>query len=86
MKSPAPTHSDPLLFDFVPLPANFRTTPPLVNRLNEVFAQIFAIDDGSGVSFSAALPARESEASPDPHFKLHLNFVPQTAYNSFFKF
>jgi len=77
-----PSHPDPLLFDFVPLQANFRTTPALVNRLNEVFEQIFAADDGSGVSFTQALPAREDEAGLDPRFKLHLNFALQTAYNN----
>jgi ATP-dependent exoDNAse (exonuclease V) beta subunit len=69
---------DPLLFEFVPLAANFRTTPALVNRLNEVFVKIFAADDGSGVTFSPALPAREGKADPNPPFSLHLEFVPQT--------
>jgi ATP-dependent exoDNAse (exonuclease V) beta subunit len=77
-----PSNPDPLLFDFVPLQANFRATPALVNRLNELFEQIFAADDGSGVSFFPALPAREKEAGHDPRFELHLNFTPQPAYNS----
>jgi ATP-dependent exoDNAse (exonuclease V) beta subunit len=70
--------NEPLLFDFVPLAANFRTTPALVNRLNEVFDQVFAADDGSGVTFSPALPAREEEAGSHPHFKLQLDFEPRT--------
>jgi ATP-dependent exoDNAse (exonuclease V) beta subunit len=71
-------HDEPLLFDFVPLKANFRTTPGLVERLNEDFAQIFAGDDSSGVAFSSAQPAREETASAGPAFSLHLDFVPQT--------
>ena len=47
-------NSEPLLFDFASLTANFRTIPPLVNRLNETFAQVFTIDDGSEVTFSSA--------------------------------
>jgi ATP-dependent exoDNAse (exonuclease V) beta subunit len=70
-------HDEPLLFDFVPLKANFRTTPGLVERLNRDFAQIFAGDDGSGVAFSSAQPARAATASAGPAFSLHLDFVPQ---------
>jgi len=70
-------NAEPFALDFVPLNANFRTAPQLVNRLNEVFAQVFAEDDGSGVSFSAAEPAREKPESSDSFFKLHLKFVPQ---------
>ena len=69
--------SDPLLFDFVPLKANFRTAPSLVKRLNDVFVQVFAADDGSGVVFSSAEPARETHPSPGVYFKFHLNFSPQ---------
>ncbi len=51
--------ADPLLFDPVALTSNFRTAKPLVDRLNEVFAQVFAENDGSGVTFSPADPARK---------------------------
>jgi ATP-dependent exoDNAse (exonuclease V) beta subunit len=71
-------HDEPLLLDFVPLAANFRAAPPLVERLNEVFAQIFAAPDGSGVAFSSAQPARDDRISPGPRFSLHLEFVPRT--------
>jgi ATP-dependent helicase/nuclease subunit A len=74
--------NEPLLFDFVPLKANFRSTPALVNRLNEVFDQVFAAPDGSGVTFSPALPAREEEAGSGLRFELHLNFAPQTTYKN----
>jgi ATP-dependent exoDNAse (exonuclease V) beta subunit len=70
------------LFDFVSLKANFRTTPPLVNRINEVFTQVFAAPDGSGVTFSQALPARKEEAGSGLRFELHMNFAPQTAYKN----
>jgi ATP-dependent exoDNAse (exonuclease V) beta subunit len=74
-----------LRFDSVHLKANFRSAPPLVERLNEVFAQIFALDDGSGIEFSQALPAREdfapsgplAVANSSPGMWLHLEFVPQ---------
>jgi len=70
-------HDELLLFDFVPLKANFRTAPGLVEQLNKAFAQIFAVDDGSGVTFSSAQPAREETANGEPSFSLHLKFVPQ---------
>jgi ATP-dependent exoDNAse (exonuclease V) beta subunit len=75
-----PSHPEPLLFDFVSLRANFRTTPVLVNRLNEAFEQIFATPDGSGVTFTTALPAREDESGPGLRFELHLKFVPKATY------
>jgi ATP-dependent helicase/nuclease subunit A len=72
---------EPLLFDFVPLSSNFRTARSLVKRLNQVFDQVFAELDGSGVTFSSALPAREGAPDPasdsPPSFNLHLEFVPQ---------
>jgi len=108
-------NADPLLFDPVRLTSNFRTAKPLVARLNEIFTQVFAANDGSGVTFSAADPARNGEhlntvlsppeelrapsirllsgewvgdqgldlassvpAHPPSHFKLHINFTPQS--------
>jgi ATP-dependent exoDNAse (exonuclease V) beta subunit len=70
-------NAEPLVLDFVQLSANFRTTPTLVERLNDVFALIFAEDDGSGVTFSSAEPARERQARHSQDFKLHLSFAPQ---------
>jgi ATP-dependent exoDNAse (exonuclease V) beta subunit len=69
---------EPLHFDPVSLTANFRTTPGLVERLNQAFARIFAADDGSGVSFFPAEPFPKVRASFGPPFTLHLDFVPQT--------
>ena len=71
-------NDEPLLFDFVPLRANFRTAPSLVGRLNEDFDKIFALPDGSGVTFSSAEPAREDSVVAGPRLTLHLDFVPQT--------
>jgi len=71
-------NAEPLLFDFVSLTANFRTEPSLVERLNGILGPVFASDDGSGVEFFPASPAREPVSNFDPRFKLHLNFVPQT--------
>jgi ATP-dependent exoDNAse (exonuclease V) beta subunit len=75
-------HEEPLLFDFVSLKANFRTAPQLVERLNGDFEQIFAADDGSGVSFSSAQPVREETANTGLPFTLHLDFIPQTGRGS----
>ena len=65
------------IFDFAPLTSNFRTVPQLVATLNEQFSQIFAINDGSGVTFSAAEAARATTENVDPPFDLHLDFIPQ---------
>jgi ATP-dependent exoDNAse (exonuclease V) beta subunit len=75
-------HEEPLLFDFVSLKANFRTAPRLVEGLNEAFEQIFAGNDGSGVSFSSAQPVREEAANAGSPFTLHLDFIPQTGRGS----
>jgi ATP-dependent exoDNAse (exonuclease V) beta subunit len=71
-------YDEPLLFNFVALKSNFRTAPPLVERLNQAFARVFAADDGSGVTFFSSLPARKETANAAPPFSLHLNFVPLT--------
>lgn len=63
--------------DLVQLSANFRTQPRLVTRLNGIFAPIFAEDDGSGIAFSPADPARQPQTPPTSTFELHLNFGPQ---------
>jgi len=72
-----PAHPDPLLFHFVPLTSNFRTAPSLVRRINEIFVEVFAVNDSSGAPFSPSEPARSIPASPLPPFTLHLDFVPQ---------
>ncbi len=74
--------AEPLLFDFVALSSNFRTTPRLVETLNQSFTQIFATNDGSGVTFSPAQPARPLALRTAPHFDVHLGFVPQTVRTS----
>jgi ATP-dependent exoDNAse (exonuclease V) beta subunit len=68
---------EPLLFDFVPLQANFRTSPALVGKLNQSFSAVFAQPDGSGIEFSAAIPIREETPSLLPRFELHLEFSMQ---------
>ncbi len=69
--------NDPFLFDFVPLAANFRTVPTLVEHLNEVFDQVFAASSTNETSFSRATPARETlPSTAAPHFTLHLEFAP----------
>jgi ATP-dependent exoDNAse (exonuclease V) beta subunit len=76
----------PLRFDAVQLSANFRTAPALVKNINDAFTQIFAIDDGSGVTYSQAAPARDGAKQPGPHLvpnpapllQLHLEFIPES--------
>ena len=80
-------HDLPLEFDGVRLFANFRTARPLVERLNEAFARIFEENDGSGITFSSAEPARSEPAQTGlqivaetgPRMELHLEFVPQNS-------
>jgi ATP-dependent helicase/nuclease subunit A len=72
-------NADAFLPHYVPLSANFRTTPQLVRRLNEAFAKVFASEDGSGVRFAEAMPARDSRSTRNLCFELHLNFAPQAA-------
>jgi ATP-dependent exoDNAse (exonuclease V) beta subunit len=75
---------DQLLFDFVSLTANFRTTPALVRELNQSFTQIFASDDGSGVTFSSAEPFRDAVPPSTPRLALHLEFMPQSERSASF--
>jgi ATP-dependent helicase/nuclease subunit A len=70
-------NAEPLVLDFVTLSANFRTTPPLVNKLNDVFGKVFEDDDGSGVKFSSAEPFPENRTLAGNYFELHLNFALQ---------
>jgi ATP-dependent exoDNAse (exonuclease V) beta subunit len=85
---------DELPFDFesVALSANFRTAAQLVDSLNEVFEKVFAQNDGSGVRFTPAQPARDQShpplafsihetPRPEEHFplELHLEFVRESS-------
>jgi ATP-dependent exoDNAse (exonuclease V) beta subunit len=71
-----------LLFDFVSLTANFRTQPALVKGLNEAFDRVFANDDGSGIAFSPAEPARDQSADASPRLTTHFEFMPQSSRDS----
>lgn len=71
--------AEPLCFDFAQLRANFRTEPALVKATNSFFTQVFAQDDGSGVHFSAAEPARIDTSNQQfaaQRLELHLDFMP----------
>jgi len=70
-------NGETLQLGFVPLSANFRTAPRLVDRLNEIFGLVFAEDDGSGVSFSPAEAARGRDGKGNLDLELHLRFAPQ---------
>jgi ATP-dependent helicase/nuclease subunit A len=74
--------AEPLLFDPVQLKENFRTTGSLVKKLNSVLSSVFAENDGSGVTFSEAIPARNDLLANAPDFKLHLRFSTQELENS----
>ena len=71
----------PLPLDPVGLTANFRTAPALVQQLNSLFARVFAEDDGSGIDFAPASPAREASPGPNPRLRLHLAFMPQSRHS-----
>lgn len=73
--------NEALLFDSVRLTDNFRTAPSLVNTLNNVLGAVFAENDGSGVTFAEAKPARNGGSELPSQFKLHLKFAPQAARN-----
>lgn len=66
----------------ISLSDNFRTTPPLVESLNQVFSRVFALPDGSGIAFSDATPARRQESSSGPGVQLHLAFIPRSSGSS----
>ncbi len=71
----------PLAFDSVRLFANFRTARLLVTRLNKFFSEVFEADDGSGVHFAPAEPARAEPApadDPTPRMELHFAFMPDS--------
>jgi len=68
-----------LPFAFVPLSANFRTAHALVASLNTAFSAVFTADDGSGIPFSPATPARKDSGTPASTVQLHLDFVASSA-------
>ncbi len=73
--------NESLAFESVRLTDNFRTTPSLVNTLNNVLGAVFAENDGSGVTFAEAKPARDGVPELPSQFKLHLSFTTQAARN-----
>jgi ATP-dependent helicase/nuclease subunit A len=68
---------EPLYFDPVRLKDNFRTTESLVCKLNDFLGAVFEENDGSGVTFSEATPARKDDTLGATNFELHLRFSPQ---------
>jgi ATP-dependent exoDNAse (exonuclease V) beta subunit len=78
----------PLLFDPVLLTANFRTARPLVEAINDTFAQIFL--GGDGITFAEAEPARDGDAQSgpqpagesSPRLQLQLEFAPASRGSS----
>jgi ATP-dependent helicase/nuclease subunit A len=69
--------ADPLSFEPADLAANFRTAPPLVSQLNEVFQEVFSVNNGSELTYHKAKPARADLQSRADRFALHLKFVPR---------
>ncbi len=76
----------PLRFNPVQLFANFRSAPPLVEQINGAFEQVFAADDGSGVTYAKAEAARANSKQAGLHIaenqaermSLHVEFMPQS--------
>lgn len=68
-----------LPFHFVPLSANFRTAHDLVRALNATFEAVFAEDDGAGIQFSSARPARLDPGTHEAGIELHLDFLASSA-------
>ncbi len=69
---------EPFVLHPVTLSANFRTDPALIGYVNDVFEQIFATPDGSGISFARSEPARAPAFGPARRLDLHLTFIPQS--------
>lgn len=67
----------PFTFEFVPLSANFRTAPLLVQNNNQNFAAVFTKNDDSDIEFSPSVPVRNPAEAEEQRFKLHLSFTPQ---------
>ena len=59
----------------ISLTDNFRTAPELIDSLNQMFSQVFAEPDGSGVSFTNAAAARGRTAPGGAALQLHLEFA-----------
>jgi ATP-dependent exoDNAse (exonuclease V) beta subunit len=73
-------NDEPLVLDFVELTSNFRSAPDLVSALNDNFEKIFAREDGSGVQFSIAHPARLTADPEGNALHVHVEFIPQLPY------
>jgi ATP-dependent helicase/nuclease subunit A len=71
--------AEPLCFDPVRLKDNFRTAASLVDRLNDFLGAVFEQNDGSGVTFAKAEPARPDDSAHAAQFRLHLRFSAQDA-------
>lgn len=71
--------NEPLQFESVQLKDNFRTKASLVERLNVVLGAVFGQDDGSGIEFAAAEPARNDDIRQTTRFKLYLKFLPKVS-------
>lgn len=67
--------------DLARLSSNFRTDPKLVFSLNDTFAAVFAGNDGSGIEFAPAEPARNAGSS-QKRMELHVQFMPQSRTGS----
>ena len=67
---------DAFPLDVAKLSSNFRTDHELVTRLNEAFTAVFAADDGSGIEFAAAEPARSASTEDGVRLGIHVNFMP----------
>ena len=63
--------------DFVPLTANFRTDPQLVEHTNEMFVEVFGAEAGSQIQHSPSIAFRDPAPLSHPRFALHASFMPR---------
>ena len=63
--------------DSVTLSSNFRTEPGLVSELNNIFARVFEVADGSSIEFARAEAARTPSESRKKRLEWHIDFVPK---------
>ena len=75
-------NGEPLALESVRLAANFRAAPALVSCFNQMFADVFAEPDESGIVFAASVSARTLSSQTGEPVALHLEFVPQTSRGS----
>lgn len=68
---------DPFNLDFVPLTANFRTDPELVDHTNAIFIEVFGADNRGQIQHVPSIAFRKPAPLSHPRFALHVDFMPR---------